>query len=116
MANEVARSLRKRPTIAESKLWHELRELRRQGYHFRRQVPIEGFIVDFACLKQRVIVEVDGYQHTLPRESNADAARDAHLTWHGFMVLRFSNADASENIDGVVLEILSALGVVVKQE
>ena len=63
MANEMARTLRKNETIAERRLWKELRQLRTQGYHFRRQCPIEGFIVDFACLSHRVIIEVDGYQY-----------------------------------------------------
>jgi very-short-patch-repair endonuclease len=48
MANQTARRLRKNETIAEKQLWRELRQLRAQGYHFRRQHPIEGYIVDFA--------------------------------------------------------------------
>ena len=97
-------------------MWDELRELRRQGYHFRRQVPLAGYIVDFACLKQRLIVEVDGIQHFEPDHARKDAARDADLTWRGFSVLRFTNADVSEKLDGVVLEILAALGAVAKVE
>ena len=50
-------------TVAEKRLWQELRTLRTQGYHFRRQHPIEGYIVDFACLTHLLIIEVDGYQH-----------------------------------------------------
>jgi very-short-patch-repair endonuclease len=116
MASEVARELRKNPTIAEARLWDELRELRRQGYHFRRQVPIEKYIVDFACLRQRLIVEVDGIQHFEPDHAAKDAARDADLEWRGFKVLRFTNADVSEKLEGVVLEILAALGAVAKVE
>ena len=73
MANEVARQLRKKPTIAEKKLWFELRQLRPRGYHFRRQAPLEGFIVDFACLAQKVIIEVDGIQHWTPEGRSTDA-------------------------------------------
>ncbi len=116
MAKEFARRLRKNPTIAEARLWDELRELRRQGYHFRRQVPIESYIVDFACFEQRVIVEIDGIQHASPEGASKDAARDAKLTWLGFKVLRFTNSDVSETLDGVMLEILAALGAVVKVE
>jgi very-short-patch-repair endonuclease len=116
MARELARRLRKTPTIAEARLWAELRRLRRQGYHFRRQVPIGRYIVDFACFKQRLIVEVDGIQHMTAIGSRADAARDANLDWLGFKVLRFSNADVSGHLEGVVLEILAALGVVVRNE
>jgi very-short-patch-repair endonuclease len=116
MADEIARHLRNNPTIAEARLWDELRELRRQGYHFRRQVRIADYIVDFACLKQRLIVEVDGIQHFEPAHAAKDAARDADLNWRGFKVLRFTNSDVSEKLDGVILEILAALGAVVKFE
>jgi very-short-patch-repair endonuclease len=116
MASEVARRLRKSPTIAEARLWEELRRLRRQGYHFRRQEPIGRYIVDFACLKQRLIVEVDGIQHATAEGARADAARDANLTWHGYKVLRFTNADVTQDTGGVVLEILAALGAVVRTE
>ena len=116
MANKSARHLRKHETIAEKRLWKELRKLRAQGYHFRRQSPIDGYIVDFAWLSRRVIIEVDGIQHDTKTELRKDAARDAHLNWQGFTLLRFRNGDVSQNIEGVVLEILAALGVVVKQE
>lgn len=116
MASEVARRLRKNPTIAEARLWDELRELRRQGYHFRRQVPLAGYIVDFARLKQRLVIEVDGSQHLWPEAAKKDAARDAELVWNGFKVLRFTNSDVSDRLEGVVLEILAALGAVVKVE
>ena len=116
MANQTARRLRKNQTIAETRLWRELRKLRPQGYHFRRQCPIEGFIVDFACLSHRVIIEVDGFQHLEPAGLEADAKRDAHLQWQGFRVLRFGNGDVKDRLDGVILEVLAALGAVAKQE
>ena len=77
MANQIARRLRKHQTVAETNLWRELRKLRHHGYHFRRQVPIASYIVDFACLSQKVIIEVDGIQHDEPKAQAADAARDA---------------------------------------
>jgi len=116
MANEVARHLRKNPTIAEARLWEELRELRRQGYHFRPQVPLAGYIVDFACLDQKPIIEVDGFQHLSGEGAKKDAARDADLRWRGFTILRFTNADVGHALDGVVLEVLAALGAVAKVE
>ena len=109
MANQTARKLRKNETIAEKRLWRELRELRRQGYHFRRQHPIEGYIVDFACLSQRLIIEVDGIQHLEAEYLKTDAARDTRLQWLGWRVLRFSNGDVANALDGVVLEILADL-------
>jgi very-short-patch-repair endonuclease len=116
MADVRARQLRKRLTIGETLLWKELRELRRQGYHFRRQAPIAPYIVDFACFSQRVIIEVDGVQHQEPEALAADAARDADLKWRGFTVLRFRNDEVSDAMHGVILEVLAALGAIERQE
>ena len=116
MANLTARNLRKNQAIAETRLWRELRELRRQGYHFRRQHLNEGFIADFACLSQILFIEVDGIQHMETERLKADAARDARLHWLGWRVLRVSNGDVANTLEGVVLEILAALGAVAKQE
>jgi very-short-patch-repair endonuclease len=63
MANELARKLRKTMTPQEVKLWAHLRPLRDQGFKFRRQVPLRGYIVDFACFGARIIIEIDGSQH-----------------------------------------------------
>ena len=116
MANQVARNLRKNETIAEKRLWKQLRTLRAQGYHFRRQHPIEGYIVDFACVSQMLIIEVDGIQHMEPENLKADAARDARMQWLGWRVLRFTNGDVANTLDGVTLEVLAALGAVAKVE
>jgi very-short-patch-repair endonuclease len=116
MANQTARALRKKETIAEKRVWKQLRNLRMQGYHFRRQAPIDGFIVDFACFSHRLIIEVDGIQHDTDAGRKSDATRDAHLTWQGFTLLRFRNGDVAQNIEGVMAEVLAALGVLVKQE
>ena len=116
MGNAIARHLRKHSTVAEKRLWRELRKLRRQGYHFRRQAPIAGYVVDFACFSQRLIIEVDGVQHEAPQARAADAARDADLAWRGFKVLRFRNGDVSETLEGVMLEVLAAVGAVEKPE
>ena len=59
MANETARRLRRDMTVDERKLWNELRDLRRIGFHFRRQAPIGRYIVDFVCFSRRLVVEVD---------------------------------------------------------
>jgi very-short-patch-repair endonuclease len=75
MANEIARSLRKRMTPQEVKLWVHLRSWRKRGFHFRRQSPRDDFIVDFVCLKQRLVIEVDGgsitSMHMRARTANA---------------------------------------------
>ena len=116
MANARARHLRKHQTVAEVRLWRELRKLRWQGYHFRKQAPIANYIVDFACFSQRVIIEVDGVQHGMPGARATDARRDADLTWRGFKVLRFRNDEVRDAMEGVMLEVLAALGAVEKPE
>ena len=90
--------------------------MRWQGYHFRKQAPIANYIVDFACFSQRVIIEVDGVQHSMPGGRATDAARDADLSWRNFKVLRFRNDEVRDTMQGVMLEILAALGAVEKPE
>jgi very-short-patch-repair endonuclease len=107
--NETARSLRKRMTPQEVKLWLHLRELRVEGYHFRKQVPIAGYIVDFACKSWRVAIEVDGGQHSFDAHAKKDAMRDAKLAAEGYVVLRFWNNDIGRNMAGVVERIRETL-------
>ena len=85
-----------------------MRELKAHGLHFRRQVPREGYIVDFACLKSKLIIELDGAQHGEADHSRKDAARDARLRALGFTILRFWNNEVNENIDGVIETIFRA--------
>jgi very-short-patch-repair endonuclease len=109
VANEIARKLRKQMTPQEVKLWVHLRSWRKRGFHFRRQSPRNAFIVDFICVKHRLIVEVDGGQHNLDAYAAADAKRDATLVADGFRVIRFWNSDVDRNLDGVLQVIDSAL-------
>ena len=106
MANEVARSLRKRMTPREVNLWCQLRYLNAQGFHFRRQAPMEGFIVDFLERKRRLVIEVDGSQHGFSANEIADRKRDAVLNNRGYIVLRFWNSDVDRAMDGVIDKIL----------
>jgi very-short-patch-repair endonuclease len=94
-----ARELRNNPTDAERVLWRHLRFWQIDGYKFRRQQLLGGYIVDFVCLEKRVLVEVDGGQHT--QQATLDAERDRWLRAEGFIVLRFWNHDVLKNIDGV---------------
>jgi very-short-patch-repair endonuclease len=98
--------MRSEPTPAEHRLWQILRAKRLAGYKFKRQLPIDGYIVDFACPARRLIVEADGGQHN---ESAADARRDASLRAQGFRVLRFWNDDIFQNEEGVLTSIVDAL-------
>jgi len=96
-------------TDAERKLWQELRAHRLMGLGFRRQMPISGFIVDFACPEYRLIIELDGSQHGLPIETLRDRKRDARLDALGWQVLRFWNDDVLGDIDGVCRHIVAAI-------
>jgi very-short-patch-repair endonuclease len=77
------------------------------GHHFRKQVPIDGFVVDFACLKKRLIIEVDGGQHAWRRPQ--DTRRSEHLKKLGYQILRFWNNEILQNPDGVLLRIRDSL-------
>src|SRR5262249_31365441 len=69
------------------------------GYRFRRQVPIGGFIADFVCQAARLIVEIDGGQHDLSSEE--EAGRTRFLEGEGYRVLRVWNNEVLENAEGV---------------
>ena len=101
-----ARKLRRNMTDTERVLWRELRR-NTFGWRFRRQFPIPPFIVDFACVEARLIVEADGGQHSRCKE---DVRRDAALRLRGWRVLRFWNNDILMNRAGVLQTIAEALG------
>jgi very-short-patch-repair endonuclease len=105
MANERARALRKAMTPAERKLWSRLREMKTRGFHFRKQAPIGRFIADFCCHSARLIVEVDGGQHSNATERANDARRTEWLMSQGYRVLRFWNNEVLGNVEGVVATI-----------
>jgi very-short-patch-repair endonuclease len=106
MPNKNARRLRHCATDAERRMWSALRDRRLKRYKFRRQHPIGSFVVDFACTKHRLIVELDGGQHA---ENAADLHRTAWLETHGWKVIRFWNNDVLANTAGVVETMLRAL-------
>jgi very-short-patch-repair endonuclease len=103
---ERARELRQPQTPAERRLWECLRDSRLAGYKFRRQHPIDRFIVDFYCAASRLIVEVDGESHVAQEEY--DAARTEWLEAHGYRVIRFTNLEVHQQLEGVVTTILQA--------
>ena len=109
MANEFARSLRKRMTLQEVKLWVKLRQLKSKGLHFRRQAPVGKYIVDFVCFHQKLIIEADGGQHNSMEHISKDLRRDAFLKSEGFLILRYWNSDIDCNLAGVVDTIVSCL-------
>jgi very-short-patch-repair endonuclease len=96
-------------TPEEVKLWIQLKSLNARGHHFRKQAPLDGYILDFAEFGHRLIIEVDGSQHGMPSGESRDVVRDAHFGDAGFRILRFWNIDINSNMDGVVLTIEEAL-------
>ncbi|MEZ5839416.1 MAG: DUF559 domain-containing protein [Hyphomicrobiales bacterium] len=104
----VARRLRRDMTGPERALWQRLRELKAQGFHFRKQAPIGPYVVDFAWLAGRLVIEIDGDTHANPAAAEKDEDRDAFLRHRGFEVLRFSNGDVARNIEGVLHTIVNS--------
>jgi len=105
-AKTAARRLRKQQTDAEAKLWSCLRRRRLKGLHFRRQSPIGPFIADFVCAEIRLIVEVDGGQHSL--QAADDTRRTDWLESQGYRVIRYWNNEVADNIEGVLESIVRA--------
>jgi len=101
-----ARRLRGDMTEAEKRLWYLLRGHRFGGVKFKRQVPVGPYIVDFASISQRLIIELDGGQHDSQREH--DARRTAWLEADGYRVIRFWNNEVFENLDFVLQTISGA--------
>jgi very-short-patch-repair endonuclease len=103
-----ARAMRREPTEAENALWQRLRR-DALGVGFRRQHAIDRFIVDFVCLSAKLIVEVDGGIHADPNQQGRDLERERHLEERGFRVMRFTNRQVMEEMDGVLGAIQSSL-------
>ncbi len=104
---KLARKLRKSSTDTELRLWLRLKSRNLGGFKFRRQHPIPPYIVDFVCLEQKLIVELDGGQHA--EQLDRDAERTACLESKGYRVIRFWNDDALKQTDAVLEEILRQL-------
>ena len=105
-----AKTLRRTSTEAERRLWRHLRHcLPIEGSHFRRQVALGPYVADFCCLSARMIVEVEGGQHSHDHMAAYDETRTLALEERGFRVLRFTNADVMLRIDTVLETIFAAL-------
>ena len=104
-----ARELRKNMTEAAQLLWSKIRRKQIKDYQFYRQKNIGNYIVDFYCPAAKVIIELDGGQHSFPEAQEKDRQRDAYLTSLGFTVLRFSNQEIFANMNGVLQRICEYL-------
>ena len=98
----IARQMRKEPTEAEDRLWQQLRK-KRLGPKFRRQHAIDRFIVDFYARAAGLVVEVDGPIHQY--SAAEDAVRQEFLESQGLRVLRFTNDQVMDDLEGVLAEI-----------
>ena len=103
-----ARRLRREMTKAEKLLWSRLRR-NQLGTHFRKQVPFRYYVLDFASVTARLVVEVDGDSHYTKEGIKKDRERDAFLRERGFRVLRFSNYEVVRHTDAVVNQIAEAV-------
>jgi very-short-patch-repair endonuclease len=95
-------------TRAETKLWNVLRRDQLKRLHFRRQHPIDPYVLDFYCPEIRLALELDGGQHGFDRTRARDRRRTKWLASKGISVLRFWNNDVIEDLEGVWSEIVRA--------
>ena len=100
-----SRELRHPQTPAEATLWQNLRN-RNLGYKFRRQHPIDRFIVDFYCAEAKLCIEIDGGSHFEKEQEEYDKARTEFLEALGYQVVRYTNNDVRYNIHAVVDQII----------
>lgn len=106
---EKARCLRQQPTTEEEQLWEALRNRRLAGYKFRRQYVIEQYIVDFICVSERLIVELDGMHHADAEQAAYDEVRSQFLQAAGYRILRFWNHHVEQDIADVLDTIKRAI-------
>ena len=102
------RELRRGQTEAEKAAWYLLRD-RGVGLKFRRQYPIEDYVVDFYCCETRLAIELDGSVHAQPSQAKKDSAKDAYLRSLGIRVLRLPNGLVLEDPEGFLRKIREAV-------
>lgn len=102
-----AKKHRKNPTPAERKLWFLLLKGYKPYFYWQRQIG--GFIVDFYCPAAKLVLEVDGESHFTEGGKAYDAKRSAYLERQGLRILRFTNAEVMDNLEGVQQRIVEAL-------
>ena len=106
-----ARNMRRALTEAELKFWNAVRAHRLMGIGFRRQMPIAGYIVDFACPEHKLIIEIDGVSHSYDQNIRRDLTRDQQLASLGWQVVRFTNDEVHGHIDDVCMHLLRTIGI-----
>jgi len=101
--------LRKNMTLAEIILWKKLKDRRIFKVKFRRQHPINFFIVDFYCHEYKLVIETDGDIHNDIEKAEYDIGRTAELERYGIKVIRFTNEQVIHNLDLVIIEISNVI-------
>jgi very-short-patch-repair endonuclease len=105
----LARDFRRDGTIAEKRLWEQLRNRKLRGFKFLRQAPAGPYIADFLCREGRLVVEVDGATHSTAAEVASDRRRTEALKAIGYRVIRMQNEEVMRGMDQVLALILEAL-------
>lgn len=108
------KQLRNNPTEAEQKLWQYLRGKQVAGVKFRRQYSIDAYILDFYAPRLKLAIEVDGPSHYTSRGIEHDENRTKYIDGFGIRILRFTNDDVYENIEGVISrinEVIQKMGI-----
>ena len=108
LLKDFAKQNRKNATLAESRLWEQIRN-KNLGVEFRRQHIIADFIADFVCLDRMLIIEIDGGYHSERKQIEDDEIRTERLNRLGFQIIRFTNEKVLFDIEYVLQEILKAL-------
>jgi very-short-patch-repair endonuclease len=105
----LARQLRKSETVAEKRLWQELRNRKLDGCKFVRQATAGPYVADFLCRERKLIIEVDGATHSSDAQMASDRQRTAHLGRLGFRMIRLQNIEVLEAMDQALMVIRDAL-------
>ena len=105
---EKRRALRSHATDAEQRLWQYLRG-KQIGTKFRRQYSVDAYVLDFYAPRAKIAIEIDGDSHFTREAMEFDQNRTTYLNRFGIEVLRFTNLDIFENVDGVLDAIEEAI-------
>ncbi len=108
------KQLRNNPTEAERKLWQYLNGKQVAGVKFRRQYSIDAYIIDFYAPSLKLAIEIDGHSHFTSRGIVHDENRTKYIDGFGIRILRFTNDDVYENIEGVISrinEVIQEIGI-----
>ncbi|KPJ73830.1 hypothetical protein AMJ52_03010 [candidate division TA06 bacterium DG_78] len=98
-------------TDAERKMWYKLRNRQLINLKFRRQAPFGPYFLDFYCPQKQIAIEIDGGQHYSIKGCYRDKIREKYLKKSGLRILRYSNSDILNNLDGVLHDILRQLQI-----